>query len=238
MALLSGDLPGTSIVKSTQNPSREMAFSCSSSVVRIGATLLVWLVASPVSEAFTMPMGSTLSPTKSLALGAWVPIPSREEDGRSVIGSTMDRRAILVGGGFLAAALTLGLPSRASAEPSAVDYKAVAKDIANIITDAPDKGPTLVRLAWHSSGTYDKMSNSGGSGGGTIRFKEELEHGANAGLAVTAVEWLEPIHKAHPGISYADLYTLGGGETFIVGIWQTQQCVFVTGFLTLSTRPF
>ena len=29
-----------------------------------------------------------------------------------------------------------------------------------------------MRLAWHSSGTYDKMSRTGGSGGGTIRFKE------------------------------------------------------------------
>jgi catalase (peroxidase I) len=29
----------------------------------------------------------------------------------------------------------------------------------------------------HSSGTYDKMSKTGGSNGGTIRFKEELSHG-------------------------------------------------------------
>ena len=43
-----------------------------------------------------------------------------------------------------------------------------------------DFGPTMVRLAWHSSGTYDKMSKTGGSGGGTIRFKEELAHGGNA----------------------------------------------------------
>ena len=40
--------------------------------------------------------------------------------------------------------------------------------------------------AWHSSGTYDKMSKDGGSGGGTIRFKEELAHGGNAGLGSTA----------------------------------------------------
>ena len=69
-----------------------------------------------------------------------------------------------------------------------------------------------VRLAWHSSGTYDKMSKSGGSGGGTIRFKEELAHGANAGLD-KAVAWLEPVHKKHPQVSYADLYTLAGAES-------------------------
>lgn len=68
------------------------------------------------------------------------------------------------------------------------DYVAVRKDLEEIIKSKPDKGPTLVRLAWHSSGTYDAMSKTGGSQGGTIRFKEELAHGANAGLDV-AVSW-------------------------------------------------
>lgn len=93
----------------------------------------------------------------------------------------------------------------------AVDYKAVAADIEALVREVPDRGPTLVRLAWHSSGTYDKMSKDGGSGGGTIRFKEELAHGGNAGLGETAVKWLEPIHAKYEGISYADLYTLAGG---------------------------
>jgi len=93
-----------------------------------------------------------------------------------------------------------------------VDYKAVADDIADLVKKNPDWGPTLVRLAWHSSGTYDKMSKTGGSGGGTIRFKEELAHGGNAGLARTAVKWMEPLYKKYKaaGLSYADLYTLAG----------------------------
>ena len=66
-----------------------------------------------------------------------------------------------------------------------VDYKEVAEDIRALVVKTPDWGPTLVRLAWHSSGTYDKMLKNGGSGGGTIRFKEELAHGGNAGLADT-----------------------------------------------------
>ena len=69
-----------------------------------------------------------------------------------------------------------------------------------------------MRLSWHSSGTYDKITNSGGSGKGTIRFKEELDHGANAGLD-NAINWLEPIYKkysANADLSYADLYTLAG----------------------------
>lgn len=95
----------------------------------------------------------------------------------------------------------------------AVDYKDVAKDIEALVRDDPNKGPTLVRLAWHSSGTYDKVSKTGGSGQGTIRFSEELAHGGNAGLKDTAVQWLEPIHAKYDGlVSYADLYTLAGGE--------------------------
>jgi catalase (peroxidase I) len=104
-------------------------------------------------------------------------------------------------------------PSTAFASDG-VDYKAVADDIAALVVKTPDWGPTLVRLAWHSSGTYDKMLNNGGSSGGTIRFKEELAHGGNAGLGETAVSWMEPIYNKYKdqGLSYADLYTLGGGK--------------------------
>ena len=40
----------------------------------------------------------------------------------------------------------------------AVDYKAVAANIAKIIKSDPDKGPTFLRLAWHSSGAVHQMS--------------------------------------------------------------------------------
>lgn len=123
------------------------------------------------------------------------------------------RRAFLWTGASAAAAFAWSPLSAYAA--SSIDYKAVASDISEAVRANPDWGPTLVRLAWHSSGTYDKMSNSGGSGGGTIRFKEELEHGANAGLGVTAVKWMEPIYAKYKdaGLSYADLYTLAGGES-------------------------
>lgn len=92
------------------------------------------------------------------------------------------------------------------------DYKALREDIANLIREKPDKGPTLLRLAWHSSGTYDKISKTGGSNGGTIRFEQELKHGANGGLDLP-IAWLEPIYKKYnrnADLSYADLYTLAG----------------------------
>jgi cytochrome c peroxidase len=92
------------------------------------------------------------------------------------------------------------------------DFSAVRRDIKELIEAKMDKGPTLVRLAWHSSGTYSKMNKDGGSQKGTIRFREELTHGANAGLD-TAISWLEPLYKKYnrdSDLSYADLFTYAG----------------------------
>lgn len=61
------------------------------------------------------------------------------------------------------------------------DFNLIRLEIDKIYTSDPNKGPTLVRLSWHASGTYDKITKTGGSQKGTIRFKEELAHGANAG---------------------------------------------------------
>jgi len=107
-----------------------------------------------------------------------------------------------------------GLMGQADATPAkpaapAVKYSAVQKDIETLLEDDDNKGPTLVRLAWHASGTYDKKSNTGGSDGATMRYNPEKSDGANAGLDV-ARSWLEPIKAKHPGISYADLWTLAG----------------------------
>jgi len=90
-----------------------------------------------------------------------------------------------------------------------VDYNQVKKDIAAIMDKDDNLGPTFVRLAWHASGTYSKVDNTGGSDGGRIRHSPEAKWGANAGLDVVR-NALEPIKKKHPGISYADLYTLAG----------------------------
>eukprot|EP00746_Dinoflagellata_sp_MGD_P088464 gnl/MRDRNA2_/MRDRNA2_35002_c0_seq1.p1 gnl/MRDRNA2_/MRDRNA2_35002_c0~~gnl/MRDRNA2_/MRDRNA2_35002_c0_seq1.p1 ORF type:complete len:436 (+),score=60.79 gnl/MRDRNA2_/MRDRNA2_35002_c0_seq1:61-1368(+) len=125
---------------------------------------------------------------------------------------TTDRRAVLSG---LAASLGLmsipGFHAPARAAAQEVDWPAVKADILDVMAKDENRGPTLVRLAWHSSGTYDKMTKTGGSSGGTMRFEEELAHGANAGLN-KAVAWLEPVFKKHEaeGLQHADLYTLAG----------------------------
>ncbi|KAL7095756.1 hypothetical protein ACP275_10G043300 [Erythranthe tilingii] len=68
--------------------------------------------------------------------------------------------------------------------------------------------PIVLRLAWHSAGTYDWKSKTGGPFG-TIRNPVELSHEANNGLDV-AVRLLEPIKEQFPILSYADFYQLAG----------------------------
>ncbi|KAF8196598.1 heme peroxidase [Pholiota molesta] len=98
--------------------------------------------------------------------------------------------------------------------PSKEDYIKVYNRIAEIMDEAGDYddgsyGPVLLRLAWHSSGTYDKDSNTGGSNYATMRFEPEAKYGANAGLHV-AREVMEKIKQEFPWITYGDLWTLGG----------------------------
>ncbi|KAJ6818867.1 L-ascorbate peroxidase, cytosolic [Iris pallida] len=64
--------------------------------------------------------------------------------------------------------------------------------------------PLMLRLAWHSAGTYDVNTKTGGPFG-TIRHAAELAHEANRGLDI-AVRLLEPIKEQFPILSYADFY--------------------------------
>jgi len=116
------------------------------------------------------------------------------------------RRAVFVAsaatGFFASATLT------AMAAP-AVDYAAVRKAIEKYISDNEDMGPTLVRLAWHASGTYDVNTKTGGSDGATMRFAPESAWGANNGLSGVR-DAMAKIKQQHPGLTYADLWTLAG----------------------------
>ena len=93
------------------------------------------------------------------------------------------------------------------------DWDAIRKEIAAVLynEDYVDKsyGPIVVRLAWHTSGTYDKNTKTGGSNGARMRFAKEGGWGANAGLKI-ARDVLEPIKARHPEVSYSDLWTLAG----------------------------
>ncbi|KAK8195465.1 heme peroxidase [Phyllosticta capitalensis] len=93
------------------------------------------------------------------------------------------------------------------------DYDAVREDIKALLHqpeyDDGSAGPVLVRLAWHSAGTYDAETDTGGSNGAGMRYEAEGGDPANAGLQHARV-FLEPIKATHPWITYADLWTLAG----------------------------
>jgi len=113
------------------------------------------------------------------------------------------------------AAVSVGTVVYAVEKKTTTDYDKVRKEIIALLEardedyDDGSYGPLLVRLAWHASGTYDRQTGKYGSNGATMRFRPESEHGANNGLAL-ARKLLEPIKKAHPELSYADLWTLAG----------------------------
>jgi len=177
------------------------------------ATVVFALVVAVVAEVSSFSVPFQKSPKRVLALN------DVKEDRMDSL-HVSDRRAFFWTS--VAASLAVTIPIVQSPLPPVVsaahaatttDYKAVASDIADLFKKNPDWGPTIVRLSWHSSGTYDKISKTGGSSGGTIRFPEELAHSNNEGLD-KPIKWLEPIYKKYQGtgLSHADLYTLAGGK--------------------------
>jgi len=100
---------------------------------------------------------------------------------------------------------------RESAARGAVDYDLVRNEIKSLLEnqlwDDGSLGPKFVRLAWHSSGTWDPVTKTGGSNGAGMRFEAERSDPENNGL-MEGQAFLEPIKKKFPGISYSDLWVL------------------------------
>ena len=117
-------------------------------------------------------------------------------------------------------------PAPTSAAPGsgwAVDWQAVRQDLLDLMNsdltyDDGTYAPLFIRLAWHSSGTYQARDNSGGSSGAGMRFPDghEIRDPENAGLDL-AMHFLEPIKNKYPGLSYSDLWILAA----LVGIEKT-----------------
>jgi cytochrome c peroxidase len=91
------------------------------------------------------------------------------------------------------------------------DFTAIRSAIRSLLHqpdyDDGSAGPVLVRLAWHSAGTFDAKTRTGGSNGAGMRYEAEGGDPANAGLQ-HARTFLEPIKAQFPWITYADLWTL------------------------------
>lgn len=90
-----------------------------------------------------------------------------------------------------------------------------AEAMIDSIIDEKNCNPFFVRLAWHDSGTYDvniKEWPQCGGAIGSIRLKPEITHGANNGLS-NAVNLLEPVKKAFPEMSYADIFQMASARS-------------------------
>lgn len=142
-----------------------------------------------------------------------------------------------------------------------LDYKALKADLNHLMTDSQDWWPAdfgnyaglMIRMAWHSAGTYRVGDGRGGAGRGQQRFAPLNSWPDNVGLD-KARRLLWPIKQKYgQKISWADLMILAGNVAlenagfrtfgFAGGredVWEPDQDVYwgkETAWLAGSTTP-